>query len=352
MKKKNNKHAELGMRIALAVWVSGKKSHEFATLLEVAPSNISRWVTGVVAPSYDYLINIAKISGLSLEWLLTGKGWAYFPSTPSQAIDWISKQLEHTVRRVLIVPYYDNLCALGLSVFGMPNGFVIESEKGNISMSGRVIRSGYAGSGQNTYIDVLSVIKSKRVRADKIFLADFEMETLDNIDLSSLLLSQNITKNIIDNELSKLRPDLYPSKEKYAVTGRLSSTSEEGEFKYATTHGIMESFQVENITGLTQAELISRFPGGPSKPLTLEEAKQIIQKRKEQLRTLEKPTHQRAEAIESNHSLANISDTDLSEILKLLKEHPEDKNLVLKLLKGKREIKEAMEGLSGLPDKK
>lgn len=37
-------------------------------------------------------------------------------------------------------------------------------------------------------------------------------------------------------------------------------------------------------------------------------------------------------------------DADLSEILKMLQEHPKDKKLVLKLLRGKKDIKEALEG--------
>lgn len=37
-------------------------------------------------------------------------------------------------------------------------------------------------------------------------------------------------------------------------------------------------------------------------------------------------------------------DSELGEILQLLKEHPQDKKLVLKLLKGKKDIKEALEG--------
>jgi len=39
-----------------------------------------------------------------------------------------------------------------------------------------------------------------------------------------------------------------------------------------------------------------------------------------------------------------VRDTELSEIIRLLKEHPQDKKLVLKLLKGKKDIKEALEG--------
>ena len=34
----------------------------------------------------------------------------------------------------------------------------------------------------------------------------------------------------------------------------------------------------------------------------------------------------------------------MAEIVQLLKEHPQDKALVLKLLKGKKDIKEALEG--------
>ncbi len=39
-----------------------------------------------------------------------------------------------------------------------------------------------------------------------------------------------------------------------------------------------------------------------------------------------------------------IEDPELEEIIKLLKENPKDKKLVLKLLKGKKDIKEALEG--------
>lgn len=39
------------------------------------------------------------------------------------------------------------------------------------------------------------------------------------------------------------------------------------------------------------------------------------------------------------------SDPDLAEIAELLKEHPQDKKQVLKLLRGKKDIKEALENL-------
>lgn len=40
----------------------------------------------------------------------------------------------------------------------------------------------------------------------------------------------------------------------------------------------------------------------------------------------------------------NVSDPEIAEIIRMLKEFPQDKKLVLKLLKGKKDIKEALEG--------
>ncbi|VAX34552.1 hypothetical protein MNBD_NITROSPIRAE03-1232 [hydrothermal vent metagenome] len=45
-------------------------------------------------------------------------------------------------------------------------------------------------------------------------------------------------------------------------------------------------------------------------------------------------------------SIYNVKepDSDLAEILQILHEHPEDKKLILKLLRGKKDTQEALEG--------
>ena len=53
----------------------------------------------------------------------------------------------------------------------------------------------------------------------------------------------------------------------------------------------------------------------------------------------EKPLQVCEEAV-----IYNVSDPEIAEINRLLKEFPQDKALVLKLLKGKKDIKEALEG--------
>lgn len=70
---KRKKHTELGMRIAKAVGISKKNQAGFATLLGVHPSNLNRWISGEVAPSYEYISKIGYYSGVSLDWLLTGQ---------------------------------------------------------------------------------------------------------------------------------------------------------------------------------------------------------------------------------------------------------------------------------------
>lgn len=44
------------------------------------------------------------------------------------------------------------------------------------------------------------------------------------------------------------------------------------------------------------------------------------------------------------YAIYKVSDPEMAEIIQMLREHPQDKKLVLKLLKGKKDIKEALEG--------
>lgn len=70
---KAKKHAALGMRIAKAVGLSHKNQANFAVLLGVHPSNLNRWISGEVAPSYEYISKIGFYSGVSLDWLVSGE---------------------------------------------------------------------------------------------------------------------------------------------------------------------------------------------------------------------------------------------------------------------------------------
>jgi transcriptional regulator with XRE-family HTH domain len=70
---KNQKVIELGNRIGKAIEKSGKNQAEFASLLGIFPPNLTRWIQGENAPSFEYLVKIGKFLDVSLDWLLLGK---------------------------------------------------------------------------------------------------------------------------------------------------------------------------------------------------------------------------------------------------------------------------------------
>lgn len=77
MKKNSNKDpklVELGNRIRTGIEKSGRKQVEFASLLGIYPPNLTRWIQGESAPSFEYLLKIGKSLNVSLDWLLLGKG--------------------------------------------------------------------------------------------------------------------------------------------------------------------------------------------------------------------------------------------------------------------------------------
>lgn len=107
------------------------------------------------------------------------------------------------------------------------------------------------------------------------------------------------------------------------VYGRISSTSEEGEFMYATNKGILEESQVGSFLGLSQDEVRQWYSANRIVAAKGKEPSQVAE---------ECATYKGQE------------DPEIAEIVRLLKESPQDKGLVLKLLKGKKDIKEALEG--------
>jgi len=72
--KKDKKNTELGKRIKIAVLYSGKTQIKIAELLGIKSQNLSRWITGNVAPGWYALVLISEICEAPLEWLLTGEG--------------------------------------------------------------------------------------------------------------------------------------------------------------------------------------------------------------------------------------------------------------------------------------
>jgi len=71
---KDPKVIELGSRIKRAIEKSGRKQVEVASLLGTYPPDLTRWIQGENAPSFENLVKIGEHLHVSLDWLLLGKG--------------------------------------------------------------------------------------------------------------------------------------------------------------------------------------------------------------------------------------------------------------------------------------
>jgi len=70
--KENN--VKLGKRIKEAREKINKSQAELAGLIGVMAAHLNRWEKGRISPGWEFLVKIAKICDVSLDWLLTGMG--------------------------------------------------------------------------------------------------------------------------------------------------------------------------------------------------------------------------------------------------------------------------------------
>lgn len=174
------KHSDIGHRISLAVEFSLKNQSVFSEELAVAPPNLSRWINGHVAPSYEVLVRIAAVSGVSLDWLLTGQGWMYNPGTGMQATALgIFEKIIKTKRvtRVVLVQYpgETNISGRGSDKV---SGYLIGTDTGILSMSGDATNLNTT-SGRNLYVSILITLDEHKIPTAKIDYLYIEQQLND-----------------------------------------------------------------------------------------------------------------------------------------------------------------------------
>ena len=72
-----NTHKKLGNRIKHAISLTGELNKNIAKKAGCQPTELSRWIRGEAAPTYNKLASIAracKLSGDQISWLFDGKG--------------------------------------------------------------------------------------------------------------------------------------------------------------------------------------------------------------------------------------------------------------------------------------
>lgn len=77
---------EVGRRIVLACRIKGiDKQSDIAKALKVSQMTISYWIRWMKAPPISQGLKLAKILGVCVEWLYTGRG-SMTPETPTEAM--------------------------------------------------------------------------------------------------------------------------------------------------------------------------------------------------------------------------------------------------------------------------
>lgn len=76
----------LGQRIKQAISNSQYNQAQLARQMELHPSNINRWIRGDGSPSIENIVKIGRLTGVSLDWLIGGKG-TIDSSTPTVDFD-------------------------------------------------------------------------------------------------------------------------------------------------------------------------------------------------------------------------------------------------------------------------
>lgn len=98
----------IGDRLKVALGQLNLTQTELADSLGVKVNQINRWATDKSAPNADYLLRIQKKTGLSIDWLLTGKGEMFLPdeqveeSSKSWIVSYITVPLQQNRTNGLI----------------------------------------------------------------------------------------------------------------------------------------------------------------------------------------------------------------------------------------------------------
>ncbi len=152
---------------------------EFGNQFGKSAIDLGRLERGDVKPSADFLHKISKACRVTLEWILTGRGWSYFPLNPKDAYEWVyAKQEKGNVSKAIIVSYTDDAA-------GVAKGIILQTDEGVLSMCGSDTRAGYKGAGPGFYAKVLALLDASGVPVANVDKTA-DSASLNFIDLASL----------------------------------------------------------------------------------------------------------------------------------------------------------------------
>lgn len=86
---------EIGRRIVLACRTKGfEKQADIAKALKISQMTVSYWIRGLKAPPISQGLKLAKVLGVCVEWLYTGRG-QMTPEVPEESVQ-IAEKITHS----------------------------------------------------------------------------------------------------------------------------------------------------------------------------------------------------------------------------------------------------------------
>ncbi len=67
------KPSDFGSRLTKAIDASGLKKVDFCRQIRIAPAQLSPYISEGMVPRHDLLVRMAKVLGVTVDWLLTGR---------------------------------------------------------------------------------------------------------------------------------------------------------------------------------------------------------------------------------------------------------------------------------------
>jgi len=89
-------------RLAKSIDESGLGRPEFAARSGVGTSALAKWLSGKLTPKSEQLYNLAKTAGVTMEWLLTGRGERTVEATLAGAEGYMGQKVDEKDRPHLL----------------------------------------------------------------------------------------------------------------------------------------------------------------------------------------------------------------------------------------------------------
>lgn len=113
-------------RFNLALMRKGLSRRRLADLIGVSQQSVQYWATGRNAPSPERLVALARVLGVTPEWLMTGAGDENAPASTSNVRVYMPEEADTPPAGVIAIPEYELTFSAGAGAEPEPEWVIVE----------------------------------------------------------------------------------------------------------------------------------------------------------------------------------------------------------------------------------